>query len=90
MQIDTRRPINRAVPAGTSEADLVEEMVVNRDAYKSSLELMIAYYNRTGNALKLERARTELQAFQLMTKYRYIDEVKLLAGELEATEAARR
>ncbi|MHC4116568.1 MAG: tetratricopeptide repeat protein [Planctomycetota bacterium] len=85
MEIDTRRPINRAVPAGTSEADLVEEMVVNRDAYKSSLELMIAYYNRTGNALKLERARTELQAFQLMTKYRYIDEVKLLAGELEAT-----
>lgn len=85
MQIDTRRPINRAVPAGTSEADLVEEMVVNREAYKSSLELMIAYYNRTGNALMLERARKEYDSFRLMTKYTYISEARLLVDELEAS-----
>ncbi len=85
MSIDTSRPINAAVPAGTSEADLVEEMNVNRDAYKGSLEMMIAYYNRTGNATKLGRASKEWQAFRLMTKYNYITEPTLFASELEAT-----
>ena len=85
VPIDDSRPLNVAPPAGTSEADLVEEMAINREAYQKSLELMIGYYNKMGNNTKLERARKELQAFQLMTKYTYILEPVLLAGELKAT-----
>ncbi|MBL7188635.1 MAG: hypothetical protein ISS70_20110 [Phycisphaerae bacterium] len=82
---DYTRPLNVAPPAGTSEVDLAEEMATNRNAYQRSLELLIGYYNRTGNNTKLERATKELQAFQLMPKYYYISEPRLLTGELNAT-----
>ena len=85
VPIDNSRPLNVAPPAGTGEADVVEAMAVNRKAYQSSLELLIGYYNKTGNNMKLERARKELQAFQLMPKYKYIMEPTLTADTLEAT-----
>ncbi len=84
MPTPNSRPLNVAPPAGTSEVDVAEEMATNRAAYQRSLELLIGYYNKTGNYVKLERARKELQAFQLMTKYNYITEVKLLVDELKA------
>ena len=74
-----------APPAGSSEVDLAEEMAINREAYQKSLELLIGYYNRTGNNTKLVRARKELQSFQLMTKYYYISEPILATGVLKAT-----
>ncbi len=79
------RPLNVAPPAGMSEADLAEEMAINREAYRKGLELLVAYFNKTGNDTKLQRARRELQAFQLMTKYNYITEPVLLPGERKAT-----
>jgi len=82
---DDTRPLNVAPPAGTSEADLVEEMAINREAYKKSLELLIGYYNKTGNDMKLGRAGKELKAFRLMTKYNYIMEPVLTSDRLEAT-----
>ncbi len=85
MPTNNSRPLNVAPPAGTSEVDVAEEMAINRAAYQKSLELLIGYYNKTGNYTKLERARKELQAFQLMTKYTYISEPILLTGNLQAT-----
>ena len=82
---DDTRPLNVAPPAGTSEADLVEEMAINREAYKKSLELLIGYYNKTGNNMKLGRAGKELRGFRLMTKYNYIMEPVLTSDELKAT-----
>ena len=82
---DDTRPLNVAPPAGTSEADLVEEMATNREAYKKSLELLIGYYNKTGNNMKLERAQKELYGFNLMTKYNYIMEPVLTGDGYEAT-----
>ena len=82
---DDTRPLNVAPPAGTSEADLVEEMAISREAYKRGLELLIGYYNKTGNDMKLGRAGKELQAFKLMTKYNYIMEPVLTSDRLEAT-----
>jgi len=82
---DDTRPLNVAPPAGTSEADLVEEMAISREAYKRGLELLIGYYNKTGNDMKLGRAGKELQAFKLMTKYNYIMEPVLTSDVLEAT-----
>lgn len=85
MEIDDRRPINTAPPAGTSEADLVEEMAISRESYQKGLELMIGYYNQTGNNTMLARARRELDSFKLMTKYNYISEPIMLLGVLKAT-----
>jgi len=66
------RPPTVYVPPGATETDLVEEMVISRQAYQQGLEQLVAYYSRTGNNLKLEWARKELRALQTMTKYTYI------------------
>ena len=58
--------------AKTSEADLVEEMAVNRQAYRQGLQKLETYYARVGNNMKLQWARRELQSLDTMTKYDYI------------------
>jgi len=58
--------------ADTSEVDIVEQMAVNRYAYRQGLELLVGYYTRTGNNMKLEWAKKELAAFNTMPKYNYI------------------
>jgi len=56
----------------TSEADLVEQMAVSRQAYRQGLEMLETYYARVGNNMKLQWARRELQSLDTMTKYDYI------------------
>jgi tetratricopeptide (TPR) repeat protein len=56
----------------TSEADLVEQMAVNRQAYQQGLQMLGAYYARVGNNMKLQWTRRELEAFDKMTKFDYI------------------
>ena len=56
----------------TSEADLVEEMAVNRQAYREGLQKLASYYARVGNNMKLHWAQRELQSLDTMTKYDYI------------------
>jgi len=56
----------------TSEADLVENMAVNRQAYRQSLQMLESYYARVGNNMKLQWVRRELESFDTMTKYNYI------------------
>jgi len=68
---DTRPP-TRIIPAGASETDLVEDMTVNRQAYKSGLEQLVAYYTKTGNNMKLRLAQKELTALITMPRYNYI------------------
>lgn len=58
--------------AGTSEADLVEQMAVSRQAYRQGLQTLEAYYARVGNNMKLQWARRELESLDTMTKYTYI------------------
>ncbi len=58
--------------ADKSEVDLVEEMEVSRQAYRQGLSLLVAYYTRTGNNMKLQWAQKELDAFNTMPKYQYI------------------
>jgi tetratricopeptide (TPR) repeat protein len=55
-----------------SEADLVEEMAVSRQAYRQGLQTLEAYYARVGNNMKLQWVRRELQSLDTMTKYDYI------------------
>ena len=69
----------------TSEADLVEQMSVNRQAYKQGLELLAGYYTRTGNNMKLEWAQKELAALNSMPKYNYIIEANVAPQNLKVT-----
>ena len=71
--------------ADTSEADVVEQMAVNRQAYRQGLELLVGYYVRTGNNMKLEWAKKELAALNTMPKYNYIIEANVAPANLKVT-----
>jgi tetratricopeptide (TPR) repeat protein len=71
--------------ADTSEADLVEKMAVNRQAYRQGLELLAGYYMRTGNNMKLEWAQKELAALNTMPKYNYIIEANVAPANLKVS-----
>ena len=78
-----------AKPAETSEPDLIEQVATNREAYRQSLVVLIDYYNRTGNNLKLEWARKELAALQTMPKYNYIIEATIAGPDLKASTSIK-
>jgi len=71
--------------ADTSEVDIVEQMAVNRQAYRQGLELLRGYYTRTGNNMKLEWAKKELAALNTMPKYKYIIEANLAPANLKVS-----
>ena len=66
-----------------SEVDVVEQMAVNRQAYRQGLELLVGYYKRTGNNMKLEWANKELAALNTMPKYNYIIEAEVTPQNLK-------
>jgi tetratricopeptide (TPR) repeat protein len=76
-------------PAESGETDLIEQVATNREAYRQSLVALIDYYNRTGNNLKLQWARTELAALQTMPKYNYIIEATLAGPDLKASASVK-
>ena len=67
-----RTPGAPVVVVTASEADMVEEMAIDRQAYRRGLELLVGYYDKTGNNMKLGWAKTELAALNDMPRYRYI------------------
>jgi len=71
--------------ASADEIDLVEQMSTQRQAYRSTLEKLIKYYDVSGNNSKLAWARTELQALDRIPQYRYIIEAQVLPADLKAT-----
>ncbi len=73
-----RRPAPIINMADTGETDLIEQMVVSRQAYQRGLELLIAFYEKTGNNMKLQWARKELGGFHSMPKYNYIIEANIV------------
>ena len=58
--------------AEKGEIDLVDQITVNRDAYRQGLELLVRYYTKVGNNAKLEWAKKELNALNTMPQYRYL------------------
>jgi tetratricopeptide (TPR) repeat protein len=63
--------------AEASEADIVEQMAVNRQAYRQGLGLLAEYYKKSGNNMKLRWAEKELAALNAMPKYNYIIEASI-------------
>ena len=84
---DTRQigPASVVNIADLSEADIVEQMAVNRQAYRQGLELLAGYYVRTGNNMKLEWANKELAALNTMPKYYYIVEANVATPDLKVS-----
>ncbi len=67
------------------ETDIVEQLSINRRAYQQKLELLIRYYTKTGNNMKLNWAKAELTALDSVPKYKYIIEAEILDANLRAS-----
>jgi len=74
-----------AVVADARETDIVEQTAVNRQAYRQSLELLVGYYTRTGNNMKLRWAEKELAALNAIPQYNYIIEASVAPSNLNAS-----
>jgi len=78
----TITPVNIAE---ATEPQLVEQMVLSRQAYRRGLELLVEYYRRRGDNRKLGWAQKELGAFDTMPQYRYIIPGEEAPENLKAT-----
>jgi tetratricopeptide (TPR) repeat protein len=67
------------------EADVVEQMVLNRGAYRQSLRALAEYYRKTGNNTKLGWAQKELAGLEASPKYNYIADAHVLGPDLRAS-----
>ncbi len=74
------------VPAEASEVDFVEEVAINRQAYKQGLEALVGYYAKMGNNMKLKWAENELAALNGISKsqFSYIIEANIGGANLKA------
>jgi len=64
----------------TDETVLIEQMALNRQAYRQGLELLIKYYTRMGNNMKLQWAKKELVGLDSVIQYNYIVEAETKAN----------
>lgn len=73
--------------AGAGEADIIEHVAINRQAYRQGVEMLVDYYNKTGNNLKLTWAKDELSALNGIAKsqYNYVVEADVAGPDLRAT-----
>lgn len=69
------------------EADIIEQMTVNRLAYRQYLESLVEHYKETGNNMKLRWAKDELERLDEMPQYNYIIEASLAGPELRARDS---
>jgi len=67
------------------ETDIVEQIAINRRAYQQGLELLIRYYTKTGNNMKLNWAKEELMSLDSIPQYKYIIEAEILDSNLRAS-----
>jgi len=73
--------------AKSGEKDLAEQMAVSRQAYRRGMELLVDYYTKTGNSMKLAWAKKELNALSSMPQYDYIVEATMAGPGLKPTKS---
>lgn len=66
------------------EVDIIEQMLINRLAYRQYLESLVAHYKKTGNNMKLKWAENELKKLNKMPQYNYIIEAGVAGPSLKA------
>lgn len=84
-KVPTTRPLEVVINA--AEADLVEQVAINRRIYRQDLEVLVEYYGNAGNNMKLNWARQELGSLNAIPQYRYIIEAEVAGPTLSAFNA---
>ena len=84
-QLVPARTRTSLVRTKAGETDIVEQVAVNRQAYRQALELLVEHYIKTGNNMKLQWAKKELAALNAMPQYNYIVEASLAGPSLKAS-----
>nr|MBC8481249.1 hypothetical protein [Planctomycetota bacterium] len=64
--------------------DIVEQMAINRQAYRRGLDSLITCYKRSGDNMKLKWAENELKQLNVLPQYNYIIEAGIAGPELRA------
>jgi tetratricopeptide (TPR) repeat protein len=72
-------------PVDAGEADLVEQMTINRQAYRSALKAMITHYDQIGNNMKVKWTKDELEKLDQIPQYNYIIDAVVAPEDLQAT-----
>ena len=70
--------------ATAAEADIVEQVSINRQAYRRYLGVLVGHYTKSGNNMKLMWAEKELAALDAVVQYNYIVEASLAGPNLKA------
>jgi tetratricopeptide (TPR) repeat protein len=73
--------------AKASETDIVEDVAVNRQAYRQGLELLIEFYTKTGNNMKFRWAKKELAALNAIPQYKYVIEAGIAGPNLKVSDS---
>ncbi len=68
------------------EADIIEQMAADRQAYRNSLSSLVEYYRSSGNNMKLTWAEKELKALDDMPQYTYIVQAVVAGPDLRPTD----
>ncbi len=84
---DTMKTEPTASAPSAGEADHVEQVAVNRQAYRNALNSLISFYEKTGNNMKLRWANDELGKLDGIPQYNYVPEAAVAPETLRATEA---
>lgn len=71
--------------ARAGETDIIELVAVHRQAYRQGLELLVEHYTKSGNNMKLEWAKKELEALNTIPQYKYIIEAEVAGSNLKAS-----
>ena len=73
--------------AKSRESELAEQLAASRQAYRRGLEVMVQYYTRAGDNMKLTWAQKELDAFNTMPQYDYVVEATAAGANLRASKS---
>jgi len=80
-------PMKTVSVVEAGEADIIENMAINRLAYRQYLESLVAHYGKTGDNMKLGWAENELKRLNKMPQYNYIIEASVAGPNLKARDS---
>jgi tetratricopeptide (TPR) repeat protein len=80
-------PMKTVSVVETGEADIIEQMAVNRLAYRQYLESLVAHYKKTGDNMKLRWAESELKRLNKIPQYNYVVEASVAGPNLKAKDS---
>jgi tetratricopeptide (TPR) repeat protein len=90
LAADIRQPHDSTVltaVADAGESDIVEQVAVNRQAYREGLFLLVGHYEKIGDNMKLIWAQKELSSLDAIPQYNYIVEASIAGPGLKPTDS---